>query len=280
MITRAIACSRGWLSARPAAPGVWPSRRRWRAMGRRMRCSATTASSSPPASPGEVLFDKICRRNGIAHRLTLPRSPTTTGKIERFHQTLRRELLDDARPFTSLLAAQAAVDDWVREYNAQRPHQSLDAPVTPAERFQAVPDEQRELLPLWLPAALASPPAPASTPTAQHAVNAGAGEVLEGGPVELERVIPPSGNLWAMGRQFWLGPQRAGQTVRLWASVDVIHLAIAGARVKSLRSHLSTADLARLAAEGAVPAGPPPLPLEHDRAALEVDRAGNANGPA
>ena len=46
---------------------------------------------------GEVLFDKICRRNAITHRLTQPRSPTTTGKIERFHQTLRRELLDDAR---------------------------------------------------------------------------------------------------------------------------------------------------------------------------------------
>jgi transposase InsO family protein len=30
---------------------------------------------------GEVLFDKICRRNGIAHRLTQPRSPTTTGKV-------------------------------------------------------------------------------------------------------------------------------------------------------------------------------------------------------
>jgi transposase InsO family protein len=67
------------------------------------------------ARGGEVLFDKICRRNGIAHRLTAPSSPTTTGKIERFHQTLRRELLDDARPFTSLLEAQAAVDDWVRE---------------------------------------------------------------------------------------------------------------------------------------------------------------------
>ena len=46
-----------------------------------------------------MLFDKICRRNAITHRLTAPRSPTTTGKIERFHQTLRRELLDDARPF-------------------------------------------------------------------------------------------------------------------------------------------------------------------------------------
>ena len=44
-------------------------------------------------------------------------------------------------------------------------------------------------------------------------------------------------------RQFWLGPRRAGQTVRFWASVDVIHLSIAGARVKSLRSHLSVADL-------------------------------------
>ncbi len=75
---------------------------------------------------GEVLFDKICRRNGIAHRLTQPSSPTTTGKIERFHQTLRRELLDDARPFVSLLEAQAALDDWVREYNADRPHQALE----------------------------------------------------------------------------------------------------------------------------------------------------------
>ncbi|MFI2349367.1 DDE-type integrase/transposase/recombinase [Streptomyces sp. NPDC019443] len=44
--------------------------------------------------PGETMFDRICRENGITHRLTRPQSPTTTGKIERFHQTLRRELLD------------------------------------------------------------------------------------------------------------------------------------------------------------------------------------------
>jgi transposase InsO family protein len=230
---------------------------------------------------GEVLFDKICRRNGIAHRLTQPASPTTTGKIERLHQTLRRELLDDARPFTSLLQAQAAIDDWVREYNAERPHQALEtrSPVTPADRFQPAPAEQRELLGLWLPGSLASVPEPASTPTAERAIDAGAAPpALDGGPVEFDRVVPPSGNLWVMRRQFWLGPARAGQTVRFWASVDVIHLMIGGARVKSLRSHLSVADLAQLAKGGAVAAGPPPLPPAEDGAAIEVDRAVNNSG--
>src|SRR3954466_14338091 len=230
---------------------------------------------------GEVLFDKICRRNGIAHRLTAPRSPTTTGKIERFHQTLQRELLDDAPPFASLLEAQAALDDWVREYNADRPHQARDTerPVTPAERFQPAGEERRELLGLWLPGSLTAIPEPQATPTAERALDAGAdAQMIEGGPGEFDRVVPASGNLWAMRRQFWLGSQRAGQTVRFWAGVDVIHLSIAGARIKSLRSHLSTADLARLAHEGAAAAGPPPLPLEHDGATLEVDHAVNNSG--
>ena len=74
---------------------------------------------------GEVLFDRICRDNGITHRLTQPRHPTTTGKIERFHGSLRRELLDDAVPFTDLAAAQAAIDGWVDEYNTTRPHQAI-----------------------------------------------------------------------------------------------------------------------------------------------------------
>jgi hypothetical protein len=89
----------------------------------------------------------------------------------------------------------------------------------PAERFRAVPDQERELLPLWLPASLAAVPEPQPTPTAERAVDAGAdSEPAAGGRVEFERVIPPSGNLWAMGRQFWLGPARAGQTVRFWAT--------------------------------------------------------------
>jgi transposase InsO family protein len=83
----------------------------------------------------EVLFDRICRDNGIVHRLTAPRSPTTTGKIERFHGTLRREFLT-GKTFPSLPLAQAAIDEWLVEYNTDRPHQSLGRR-TPAEVFAA-----------------------------------------------------------------------------------------------------------------------------------------------
>jgi transposase InsO family protein len=83
--------------------------------------------------PTEVLFDKLCRENGITHRLTAPASPTTTGKIERFHRTLRTEFLT-GKLFPSLAMAQKALDDWVDSYNTVRPHRSLNM-ATPVERF-------------------------------------------------------------------------------------------------------------------------------------------------
>jgi Integrase core domain len=83
--------------------------------------------------PVEVLFDRICRENGITHRLTAPRSPTTTGKIERFHGTARRELLNQT-VFDSKAHAQQVIAAWVAEYNTDRPHQSLGR-ATPAQRF-------------------------------------------------------------------------------------------------------------------------------------------------
>jgi hypothetical protein len=87
--------------------------------------------------PVEVLFDRILRENGISHRHTGVRSPTTTGKIERFHQSMRREFLAD-RTFASLQAAQEELDAWVHAYNTERPHQALDM-ATPAERFRLTP---------------------------------------------------------------------------------------------------------------------------------------------
>src|SRR6266566_2327502 len=92
------------------------------------------------AKDTEVLFDRICRENGIDHLITAPRSPTTTGKIERFHRTLRSEFLT-GRVFDDLEAAQAELDAWVASYNTERPHQGI-AMATPASRF--VPIEGRE----------------------------------------------------------------------------------------------------------------------------------------
>lgn len=83
--------------------------------------------------PVEMLFDRVLRENGIEHLLTQPRSPTTTGKVERFHRAIRTEFRTD-RMFTDLETAQAELDAWVDEYNHQRPHQSLGM-TTPASRF-------------------------------------------------------------------------------------------------------------------------------------------------
>ena len=85
--------------------------------------------------PVEVLFDRICRENGIDHILTAPRTPTTTGKIERFHRTLREDF-NTRQVFRSLKTAQEALDEWVTYYNTQRPHQSL-ADATPESRFRS-----------------------------------------------------------------------------------------------------------------------------------------------
>jgi hypothetical protein len=96
--------------------------------------------------------------------------------------------------------------------------------------------------------------------------------VWAGGPVEFDRVVPASGNMFVAGRQFWLGPDRAGITVAFWADTEVIHLLVAGVWIKSFRSHLSLADLAKLAARGGRVAGPAPLPAAEAGSAVEVDR--------
>ena len=245
-------------------------------------CSAFTAAMREYGIPGEVLSDiqavhravrqappgggavrAICRENGITQRLTKPRSPTTTGKIERLHQTLQQELLNVHGPFASMEDAQAAVDAWRKEYNAGRPHQSL-AMGFPSARFTRAPSG---ILGLRIPAELARLAKPAQpddgADEAARPPQAGLPEErqpADGQAVELDRVVPPSGNLWLAGQQIWLGPAMTGRTVRLWAGLDRVHVLLDGYRVKTLPSRLDARDLARLAAGGARPAGPPRFP--------------------
>ncbi|WP_307132240.1 IS481 family transposase [Streptomyces aurantiacus] len=232
--------------------------------------------------PGETMFDRICRENGIIHRLTKPQSPTTTGKIERFHQTLRRELLDDSAPFTDLAAAQAAVDVWLEDYNRMRPHQSLDMAV-PASRFVPRPRSEQDVLPVVLPARLdllaTSPPEPPPPEPVAVTWPLAEGEI---GAIEVERQVPASGNLSLRGQQIWFGPAQAGTPVTLRIDVNRLHVLIGGARHKTLPSKLSGRDLKALLASGdARPARP--WPDDVDPAAdatnvVEVDRTVNAVG--
>ena len=111
--------------------------RRWGVPGEILTDNGKVFTGRFNQPPVEVLFDRICRENGITHRLTQPRSPTTTGKIERFHRSLRTEFRTD-RVFKDLAAAQAELDEWVVDYNTNRPHQAIGM-VPPAERFGQQP---------------------------------------------------------------------------------------------------------------------------------------------
>jgi hypothetical protein len=102
--------------------------------------------------------------------------------------------------------------------------------------------------------------------------------VWSAGPIEFDQVVPACGNMIVCQRQFWMGTARAGMVARIWANCDLIHVLIAGARIKTIRSHLTVTDLVALVAQGAVSAGPSPLPPIEDGDAVEVERTVNRSG--
>ena len=223
--------------------------------------------------PAEVLFERICRENGITARRTRPRSPTTTGKIERLHQSLQDELLDVHGPFASLAVLQAALDAWREEYNTDRPHQSLGM-AFPASRFAPAVSP----LPLRVPPQLATAGAQqAEQPEPSSAGLPAAGREAPLVAVEADRVVPPSGNLQLGGQQVWLGPALVNRKVTIWVDETSLHVLLDGARIKTLPSRLGVAELVRLASCGARPAGPSPL-LAGTGTAVEIERTVNATG--
>ena len=94
--------------------------------------------------PASVLFDRICLNNGIRHILTAPYSPTTTGKVERFHRTLRKDFFAD-KSFETIDDMQQALDAWVADYNNEREHQSL-GDVPPIRRFELARPAELEVI--------------------------------------------------------------------------------------------------------------------------------------
>ena len=86
-------------------------------------------------------------RNGFEaqlHRLKVrqinstPNHPTTCGKVERFHQTLKKWLTGQPRA-TTIAALQTQLDAFTEEYNHRRPHRSLPHRATPAVIYTSRP---------------------------------------------------------------------------------------------------------------------------------------------
>jgi transposase InsO family protein len=229
--------------------------------------------------PAEVLFEPVCREHGITAKLTGPYSPTTTGKVERWHRTLRRELLDDCGPFADLPSAQAAISAWVHAYNHARPHQSLDM-ATPASLFRPGVSPDREAA----VTALRQAEPPAAPATVPRLVLSPSGQA-----VEFETPISAAGVLSVLPRaqRLKLGLALAGQAARVWADEITVHVSIGGRLIKTVPSSLDAEDLAELRMRGAAPAGPPPAMPAPARTGIlpagtviEVSRTVNADGNA
>jgi transposase InsO family protein len=83
---------------------------------------------------GKVLFESELERLGVKAKHSTPYHPQTCGKVERFHQTLKRWLRKQpgARTIPEL---QQQIDGFIDYYNNIRPHRTLGT--TPANAFAA-----------------------------------------------------------------------------------------------------------------------------------------------
>jgi transposase InsO family protein len=84
-------------------------------------------------------------RLGMAVIHARPYHPQTLGKDERFHRTLKAEVLQYCTPL-DLAGCQRRFDEWRAVYNFERPHEALDMMV-PASRYRISPRSFPKTLP-------------------------------------------------------------------------------------------------------------------------------------
>jgi len=90
-----------------------------------------------PRRGGRVALEVTLHARGITAAHSRPYHPQTCGKVERFHQTLKKHLTTRA-PARTLPALQAQLDAFVSYYNNIRPHRALHR-MTPAQAYTARP---------------------------------------------------------------------------------------------------------------------------------------------
>lgn len=86
---------------------------------------------------GRNAFEHLLPLLGVTQKNGSPGHPQTQGKIERFHQTLKRWLAKQPAPAT-IKQLQTQLDQFREEYNEHRPHRSLDRD-TPGHAYRSTP---------------------------------------------------------------------------------------------------------------------------------------------
>lgn len=149
-------------------------------------------NGSPWGDAGDqphTVFTVWLMRLGVRAAHGRPFHPQTQGKDERFHRTLKAEVLN-GKNFPDLAACQRAFDRWRRVYNHERPHEAL-ALATPAERYHASPRPFPETLP-----------------------------AIEYGPGDIVRKVDGDGAISLKGGRLHVGKAFRGQPVALRPTTD------------------------------------------------------------
>ena len=152
-----------------------------------------TDNGAPWRAPGLPGFTRLGLwfiRLGIKLSHSRPAHPQTNGKDERFHRTLKAEVIS-TRVFEDLAHAQTHFDAWRRVYNYERPHEALQMQ-TPSQRYR--------------PSARSMP---ATLPP------------IEYGPDDLVRKVQAGGWIDFKGRQIRIFESLRGQPVALRARQDL-----------------------------------------------------------
>lgn len=89
----------------------------WRGLPMAIRCD-----NGPELTSGS--FVDWCTEHNIEILYIQPGKPAQNAYIERFNRTFREEVLD-AYLFENLEQAQTMANDWIKDYNERRPHESL-----------------------------------------------------------------------------------------------------------------------------------------------------------
>lgn len=107
--------------------------------GKPRRLLTDQGSSFYTWSHESTQFQKYLDDMKIEHIVCDPHSPQTSGKVERLHQTIQRELLQKVR-FSGFLEAERGIEDYIHSYNYDRPHQGIGG-ACPCERFYGIGGE-------------------------------------------------------------------------------------------------------------------------------------------